>query len=481
MKGSETLPSRLLIILAIVTLALVQRASGVAQEVAAADSAQKEEVQALLREARTLVPKIEETQQSSAAANIAGAQVRAGDLAGALATVQILAKQRDRELAMSSIAYALTARGDSSMAFDLIEAFSEHGYNVGAYQQMAGLLAAKCRFEDALKAARMIDKDPKQSGAFVDTLMRIYVKQWEADDRQGAAKTFDEALEVVEREREKKDLAVPRSMLATMYHQIAYGLGKAGNREAAPELIGRIQQMVEEEEYVPEKRIFLRELAEAQASIGDFSAALETAQRLPFGVERDDALNVILLLQAVQGDPYGALQESAGISKEFLRLGVLREIAIAMADSGDYSEARNTIDRIPTVPDRAYALAQLALEQAKKNDPNAESTLELASKTASKAKTETDAFVFELISVAKGLLAEFSKAIADINKMDDKSRVWPLWNLTRMMVNAGKKDEAIALAKRQRAPHARAYALLGTADALIEQIDAAQKSKPAKQ
>src|SRR5580765_4413348 len=62
--------------------------TAVALSTAAAASPQIADVRELLREAGKLVPQIEEGQQSSAASNISGAQVRAGDLAGALETVR---------------------------------------------------------------------------------------------------------------------------------------------------------------------------------------------------------------------------------------------------------------------------------------------------------------------------------------------------------------------------------------------------------
>jgi hypothetical protein len=62
--------------------------TAVALSTAAAASPQIADVRELLREAGKLIPQIEKGQQSSAASNISGAQVRAGDLAGALETVR---------------------------------------------------------------------------------------------------------------------------------------------------------------------------------------------------------------------------------------------------------------------------------------------------------------------------------------------------------------------------------------------------------
>jgi len=57
--------------------------------------------------------------------------------------------------------------------------------------------------------------------------------------------------------------------------------------------------------------------------------------------------------------------------------------------------------------------------------------------------------------------------------MKDADKVWPLWNLTEMLVHAGREAEAISLAECQSAPYPKAYSLLGTATALIEKLPAA--------
>jgi hypothetical protein len=131
--------------------------------------------------------------------------------------------------------------------------------------------------------------------------------------------------------------------------------------------------------------------------------------------------------------------------------------------------ALSTIDGIQSAGERAYALSELALEQAEKKDPAAALIVELATEAALKAGNETKPYVFGYIAVTRGMLDDFTGAEAMMSRMDDEARVWPLQNLTGMLVRAGRETEAISLAESQTGPHPKACALLGIATALAEQ------------
>jgi hypothetical protein len=86
-------------------------------------------------------------------------------------------------------------------------------------------------------------------------------------------------------------------------------------------------------------------------------------------------------------------------------------------------------------------------------------------------------FVFELLAVARGTLGDFAGARRIASELKDGHQVWPLWNLTEQLVDAEKKTEALAVAHAQDFPRARAYALLGIATTMLEQIDTDAKRK----
>ena len=96
---------------------------------------------------------------------------------------------------------------------------------------------------------------------------------------------------------------------------------------------------------------------------------------------------------------------------------------------------------------------------------------------ARRAGDAVNPFVFEAIAVTRGILGDFPGARQIVSELKDGHSVWPLWNLTEQLVEAGRKSDAVTLAHAQEFPRARAYALRGTATTMLEQIEAAGKSK----
>jgi hypothetical protein len=88
---------------------------------------------------------------------------------------------------------------------------------------------------------------------------------------------------------------------------------------------------------------------------------------------------------------------------------------------------------------------------------------------------DSSSFALQLVAVTRGILGDFGGSLQIINQLTSRARQWPLWNLTEQLVEAGRKNEALALAYSQEAPFPRAYALLGTAAEMLEQIEAARK------
>ena len=118
------------------------------------------EVRDLLREAGRLIPEIEEFQQSSAASNIAGKQVRAGDFAGALETVHSVKRPQDSTapsgLDYYGIVWNLGDSGSWREAMDLVRDLPDDDSKAMNYVGLAQCLAAKGDFEHALAVARAI-------------------------------------------------------------------------------------------------------------------------------------------------------------------------------------------------------------------------------------------------------------------------------------------------------------------------------------
>ena len=429
------------------------------------------EVRSILREASALVPKIEELQQGSAAANIAAQQAAAGDLGGALTTIRLLNDQRQGS-AIYCPAYALTAHGNWRVAMQIIGDLPKGASRAYAHSAVASQLAERGDFEDALAVARVIREGPDPMPSLADVLMRICAEQWTAGDVPGALDTLGQAVDAIEHWGGTSGW--PGLAIAYRYGNLIQTLAATGHSQAASVVVERLYAMAAQERDPDKRQPIVGQLARSQAAMADFPAALGSIGRLPPGRERDAAMLSVIEEQARHGDPAGARLLATEIPQKAWDSLSLREFAYALGDAGDSFGALAMIEKIQGTADRAYALAQLALNQAEKSDASAALTAMLAME-ASEAAGNPDPFVLEFIAVTRGAFGDFPGALQIINGLDDKAKVWPLWNVTEQMVAAGKKSEALALAHSQEAPHPRAYALMGTATEWLEEIEAASK------
>jgi hypothetical protein len=450
-------------------LGFASSASGAPQE-----APESSEIRSMLREASALIPRIESGQQSSAVANIAGQQVRAGDVEGGVATYQALKSPAARGMSVAVISSAIAAHGNIPLALELVRNSTQPGYRASAYSMIASRLASENSFGDALVVARLIRKEPGQVHFFVDSLMWIYNRQWKAGDQPGAENTLNEALDAVEQERENSSSV--EFPIAALYFTIARRLNEAGNRDAAGAMVERIYGIAAAAENPDRKQELVGLLCSAQVMVGQLQAAISSAEELPPGQWHDSAMAAISTEWSKQGDTARALEGVAEINMGSLRNIYYETIAYELAGAGNFAQAFSIIDRVESAGERAAALVELAGQQAEKQDPAAAQTLELAMETAQAAGSDTKPYVFGYIAVTRAELGDVAGAEEMINQMEDPARVWPLWNLTEMLVRAGKKAEAISLAESQSAPHPKAYALLGTATALLDkQHEASRK------
>jgi tetratricopeptide (TPR) repeat protein len=437
------------------------------------------EVRSLLREAGKLIPEIEEFQQSSAASNIAGQQVLAGDLAGALETVHSVKKPQDSAASYGfdyyGIAWTLSKTGSWRVAMDLVRDLPDDDSKAIDYLGIAESLAARGDFEHALVAARAIPTIPKASSRFADTLVDVCSQQFKAGEGTAATAILKEALEAVESEQNN---AQGSGYTAAMWYPGAIQrLVDVGNTAAASMVLERLHRAAAEEKDPSRKAQLLRYLAASQARVGDFTAALLTARGLGEREQHDAAMLIIAGEQARQGDAAGARRLVADLSAKSWSNLAVEEFAEVLSKSGDSVGALDTVKRIPAPEDRAYVLAQLALQQAGRNEGGAALTAILAMENAHRAGDAVNPFVFELIAVTRGILGDFPGARQIVSNLSDEHSVWPLWNLTEQLVEAGKKSDAVALAYAQEFPRARAYALLGTATSMLERIEAERTHK----
>jgi hypothetical protein len=405
------------------------------------------EVKSILHEASALIPMIEARQRSAIAANIASEQTRAGDDEGALTS------RSSANAPVGGVAYSLAVRGRLAEALQLIAPMPPGQEKGVAYWQVAQGLLEVAKYDDALLVARLISKDSKEADRSLDILMQIYSAQWKAGGRQAAAATLSEALKLAQRSPELQSFLfrpagqsiLISSRRAAMYERIVHALALAGNRDDARTVVAYISDMAAKEQDSEKRNGILGTLAEAQADIGDFTAALLTAEPLKSAYNAD---------------------------------GVLQPIASrTLSDSGNYAGARAAVDKINDPGQRASALASLAFEQAVKDPVGSKVNVTLAWRLAQEARDKAPSYVFQnsvqMVAAARARMGDFAGALEIINSAVILNKAWPLACLVQGMVEAGKKDEALSLARSQDVPLARADALLQIARSLKYQIETA--------
>jgi tetratricopeptide (TPR) repeat protein len=429
------------------------------------------EARRLLVEASHLIKDIPESQQPSAAANIAGQLTRAADLPDALATALLLKATEDQALAKGSIAWQLAHGGDFTQALALVESTADGQTKGTDYEGLAELRAETGDLEGALQIAHRIRKDPDR---LVDTLVRLASRRAKAGDLPGAREALGDALKVAEEAvKESVGHAVELTEIATRESEI-------GDTTDAFVTLDRFSAIADQYGSAQGNSVFLQQLASAQAQIGDLVGAQRTIEEISPG-NSDLALMCVSQEQARHGLMVDALENAARISNPGFRASALREIAMIRGTDGSLNDALEAINHIPESRDRAEALATLALEQAENDDPAASGTLQMAWELAAEMGSHASGNVLGEIAVTRAVLGDFAGAQQIVRDMSEpEARAWPLWNITSLMVRAGHTQEALALAENQDAAYPKAYALLGAADGILNRLESEEKTRTGK-
>jgi hypothetical protein len=427
-----------------------------------------DQVRDLLRQASKLIEAMPEEQRMSDASGIANTQARAGDISGALATVHSLKRPSEQAQAMGFVAIAVDYFGNSDYALTLIKGSADgQGKNL-SYAQIAEAHANKGDFSGALRIAHLIREEPNR---LIETLIGIATTQWKSGDHNGAQRTWGEALDLTE------DTRTVDPFMGTHLVGIATSRAQVGDTAAASAALNDFYRIIEEHD--PPDQGLLSSLAMGFAQIDDVASALRVIKELLPGSNRDICVMNVSLQLMKKDDVADATEIVSRISDPKIQAIALQEIAISQASFGRPASAIETTDRISSTSERAGALAMLALQQAERGDAAASDTLRRASAVADNAVGAVPLFVFETIAVTRAMLGDFAAAQADAQKLPPEARAWPWENITSMMVEAGDLNGALDIAANETSAQPKASALLGTAKALLHQIQAEAKDPSA--
>ena len=332
----------------------------------------------LLTAALRATKKIDDaSDRASALSDIAAAQAKAGDNAGARVTLAEALQTADkidwasqRADALHDIAAAQAKAGDIAEALQTAEKIGDASWRASVLRDIAAAQAKVGDIAEALQTAEKIGDASWRASALRD----IAAAQAKAGDKAGASVTLAKARRAAEKIDEAKiDEAFS---IASIMRHIA---PKYGNSAAARVTLAEALQIEEKIDRAFWRADSLRDIAAAQAEAGDnagarvtLAEALRAAEKIDRTFLHASALRAIAVAQAEAGDSAGAKATFAGVLRAaekidgaFLRADALRAIATAQAEAGDIAEALQTVEQIDDAFLRALALSTIAAVIAK--------------------------------------------------------------------------------------------------------------------
>ena len=247
---------------------------------------------------------------------VAKAQVRAGDHAGARATVS----------------EAKRTAGQVDDAYSRAQILA----SISDVQARAGdETGARASLVEAIRAAEAID-NPEQRRV---TLADIAEGQARAGDTEGALRTAGQ-------------IDLPSATYAL--RDIAGAQARRGDVVGALRTAGRIDDV---RQHGMALTSIIKAQIQTQIQTGDVAGALSMVERIKDVFQRERSLSDIAEVQAKKGDVIGAMQTAKKINHyPHLRSIALREIAEALAKAGNITEALQTADSIAAWHPHAMAL-----------------------------------------------------------------------------------------------------------------------------
>ena len=321
------------------------------------------------------VGKIDATDYISTLVEIATAQAKTGDKIGARKTLAKAMQQTAREIPLLDllrdsflyeIAKAQAEIGDIAEAMQIAGTIDEVGFLSRAFRDIARVqadmgdkLGAKEILTVAIQTVERINNVASRAGA----LSGIARVQADMGDKLGAKETLTEAIETAGRSNEVRSRAVALSQIAAAQADMGDEIGARETFAETMHAAWRINNAGSCYSFAPHRQ--------AQADMGDeigarktLAEAMQTAREISSleGIPlRAWAFRDIARAQAEIGDIAKAMQIAGTIDEVGSRSGALSGIAVAQAEIGDIKGAMNTASKITENDDLAVALARIAV------------------------------------------------------------------------------------------------------------------------
>lgn len=335
--------------------------------------------------------------KSSALVTVAQAQVKAGDPAAAIKTLEQARQAAVRIPEDSRKAFALT---------EVAKAQTEAGAQAGAITTL----------EQALQAAGILHSEVPEKA---EALSGIAAAQARAGDRAGAAHIFTQAAQIDSLIQNPDDKWASLSEIAAA--QAAAGF--------IQEALHTISEILDE----PTKVEAVHTIVKTQTEAGDIEGVLRTAGEIRNEPEKAAALREITFSLAGAGHVQEAAQAAAAIPDgAAVKARALASVARAQLEAGDRANALKTLEQAlqaaatlqSEVPEKAEALIAIAAVQAKSGDrAGATNALDQAVKSAGGIRDRgRKRFVLESIARAQFRAGDVPGALETVASFPSNSQ-----------------------------------------------------------
>jgi hypothetical protein len=305
--------------------------------------------------------------------NIAEAQIKAGDTAGAIETIGLVAIDRNRARVYSGLISSRIDDGDISGVQEMLALVTEESINddfvrFELYEEIARAQAEAGDIDGAKSTLSMVTDEDFKTGAY----LTILHKQLDGGDIPGAIET--------------SSLIGEDEYKLTVYRDIAIAQAQAGDiagaKKSAVQMMALGSKMYEgidesdtseegfsmpTEEDDQKSEVYL-EIAKQQALAGDFIGALYSANNITTDDIKSILYEGVAVLQAKSGDIAGAMQTAVLIPGDEGKSVAYAAISKLQAKSGDLEVALETAALITDGESKSWPYREIALYQAKAGD-----------------------------------------------------------------------------------------------------------------
>ncbi|MEE9233962.1 MAG: tetratricopeptide repeat protein [Candidatus Acidoferrales bacterium] len=428
-----------------------------------------------------------------------------GDLLAARQVAEEIEDPQERGFALTHLAEALSEAGEREGAgLLLVEAFPLLSRQQGWQISIAGKLAELGNLEKALDYAAAL----KWNFARADAFSRIGEVLSRAGKHEQARELFEQAIEYILTPEGVKSLFWgPEDLLRL--------IARNGQSSTALNAVTRFEPGLERAQ-------MLMGIAAGQALAGETNAALATLQlaedelgraRATLGgvspdFERDEyfarvvcldhydcptVLRIVAREQLKAGDVSGALANVQRIPHGKDRVAAFQEVAAAQLEQGDREDALGTLQRAAetawTLEDgyeRFTKLLAVAVDMGRAGDPTGAGAIfvqafELADNMpeSSYVGWKREDYLVE-VATAQAKAGDFDAALQTLRSANARMLVYAqtLREIATQQAKAGDATAAAAWARLEGDPMARAAALLGVAEGILERLEEEAKSDP---